>query len=375
MTSVSIIDYSFQYPILILSSVFFILLIFKKGTFPKLYFIDILAFIPLVIWTYGLFIAILYQNNYYGIIRNFAGILFYITYFMLIFWRISYRQLLTVLIRSSIIYVLIVLAYSDIGTYFGSGFKNYERDGLGVFRLYYSLGLAIFFPTLFIYSSNYIPTLKNDAKRLALVKKNPYMIFALLCCLAFSGSKGFYLGVLVILVIVFLLSIFRLMKTLRISLLAITFVVISVPFIISFYTEIVNKIGVIFLLEFDATHPRVIQREELISDFSFFGKGLGGVIEGYERDFLGYGFELSYLNIIHKFGIFSIFIFISFITPVFYSFYKIFVSTNKINSYLPLMLMIYLIPALGNPIIFAPISVLLHCIAIYLIRLKYIELK
>ena len=39
----------------------------------------------------------------------------------------------------------------------------------------------------------------------------------------------------------------------------------------------------------------------LIREFSPFGNGLGSSLEsGYARDNTGYGFELTYLNIIHK---------------------------------------------------------------------------
>ena len=105
-----------------------------------------------------------------------------------------------------------------------------------------------------------------------------------------------------------------------------------------------------------------------MGDFTLFGKGLGGVIPDYSRDALGYGFELSFYNIVHKFGIFSVFIFASYLAPIFYSLNEIFYRTSKIYSYLPLIFMLYLIPAFANPSIFAPVCVIMHCIALYFIR-------
>ena len=117
----------------------------------------------------------------------------------------------------------------------------------------------------------------------------------------------------------------------------------------------------------------MIQAKALIEDFTMFGKGLGAVVPNYSRDILGYGFELSYHNIVHKFGIISLFIFASFLTPVFYSLYKIFTRSSKIYSYLPLVFMLYLLPSWGNPTIFAPVSVILHCLTLYFIRLDKSE--
>ena len=149
----------------------------------------------------------------------------------------------------------------------------------------------------------------------------------------------------------------------------VTFAVFGLYFI----NEIISIVLSLGAMEFDASHPRVVQGKALIEDFTLFGKGLGGTVPNYSRDSLGYGFELSYHNIVHKFGVISLFIFGSFLLPIFYSLYSIFLRPNRVYSYLPLIFMLYLLPAWGNPMIFTPVSVVLHCLALYFIRRDKLE--
>ena len=167
------------------------------------------------------------------------------------------------------------------------------------------------------------------------------------------------------------MSIFYGIAKLRVRLFAIIGVFCSLVFMFYVRVEIGLVIDSIISMETATTHPRVIQAQALINDFTFFGKGLGGIVPGYSRDLLGYGFELSFHNIIHKFGIISIFMFASFLAPIFYSVQKIIYKSSSLYSYLPLVFMLYLFPASGNPTIFAPVSVILHCVALYLIRGNY----
>ena len=72
----------------------------------------------------------------------------------------------------------------------------------------------------------------------------------------------------------------------------------------------------------------------LIREFSPFGNGLGSSLEsGYARDNTGYGFELTYLNIIHKLGVFSMALFLYYLSTIILIVYRILHRKHLISSY------------------------------------------
>ncbi len=372
LTTISIIDISFQYPILICGTFIIIWMSALRGTWPKFEFIDLFAMFPLLAWFYGFSLGILNANNSVGVVRNFAGLLFYLFYFFMVFSRVSRSQLLSVLIKASIIYLIISLVLG-FNAFLNRDFISFDEYGTSSLRLYYSVGQFILIPTLFIFLAGSTPSLRLDFDRLALAKRNNLIIVGIIISLVSSGGKGIYLELIALSLVFMFLLIFRLAVNFSIGyrdlFISVTLMCLGLYFI----SEISTAISHIFALETNVNHPRVEQAKALIEDFTLFGKGLGSVVPGYSRDALGYGFELSYHNIIHKFGIISGFIFVSFIVPIFYSLYKIFLRTSEIYSYLPLIFMLYLLPSSGNPTVFAPVAVILHCLALYFIRLDKFE--
>ena len=109
LTTVSIIDISFQYPILIGGVILIIWMAALRGAWPRFKIIDFFALIPLIAWIYGFSLGIINGNNLTGVVRNFAGLLFYLVYFFMVFSGISRSKLLSVLINASIIYLIISL--------------------------------------------------------------------------------------------------------------------------------------------------------------------------------------------------------------------------------------------------------------------------
>jgi len=345
-------------------------MVYSRGKWPKFNFVDIFALIPLLTWLYGLSVGIINSNNVVGIVRNFAGMLFYITYFFMVFSRISRRTLITVLIKASLIYLVIALLFAIDSAMSREIVVFNDVSGTSSVRFYFSVGLYIFIPTLFIYLTLSNPMLRSSSEKFSWVKKNNFIVVGLLISIFLSGSKGAYLSVIILMLILWSLSLLYMMEKTVIRLYPLLGLVMVFFLIAYFQSEISMIFRTIFSAEFTSDHPRVVQGKKLIEDFTFFGKGLGAVVPGYSRDVLGYGFELSFHNIIHKFGIFSLFMFSSFLAPIFYSIYQIIYKTSNVYSYLPLIFMLYLIPAWGNPTIFATVSVLLHCTALYFTRLS-----
>lgn len=372
LTTISIIDISFQYPVLIAGVIVIMWLSALRGTWPKFELIDLVAIVLLFSWMYGFSVGIIKSNNLVGVVRNFAGLLFYLVYFFMVFSGITRSKLLTVLVRASIVYLIISLflgAYS----FLNRELLSFNEYGLSSIRFYFSTGQLILVPTLFIFLSGSSPVLRSDFDRLAIVKRNNFVIVGITLSLILSGGKGFYLELMSLFALFSALIFLRLITKGMLGFWSFFWLLTFAVFGIYFINEIISIVSYLGAMEFDASHPRVVQGKALIEDFTLFGKGLGGTVPNYSRDLLGYGFELSYHNIIHKFGIISLFVFGSFLIPIFYSLYSIFLRPNRVYSYLPLIFMLYLLPAWGNPTIFTPVSVVLHCLALYFIRRDKIE--
>ena len=372
LTTISIIDISFQYPVLIAGVIVIMWLSVLRGTWPKFELIDLVAIILLFSWMYGFSVGIIKSNNLVGVVRNFAGLLFYLVYFLMVFSGITRSKLLKVLVNASIVYLIISLTLGA-SNFLNNEMVAFDEHGTSSLRLYFSTGQLILIPTLFIFLSGSSVVLRSDFDRLAIVKRNNFVIVGIILSLILSGGKGFYLELISLSVLFFALFFLRFITKGMLSFWSFFWLVTFAVFGLYFINEIISIVLSLGAMEFDASHPRVVQGKALIEDFTWFGKGLGGTVPNYSRDTLGYGFELSYHNIVHKFGVISLFIFGSFLIPIFYSLHSIFLRPGKIYSYLPLIFMLYLLPSWGNPIIFAPVSVVLHCLALYFIRRDKLE--
>lgn len=119
--------------------------------------------------------------------------------------------------------------------------------------------------------------------------------------------------------------------------------------------------------------PREIRSEQtdaLLGDLELLGKGLGASIStGYKRDSRGYGFEQNYLNLVHKFGIFSFFIFFAYAVQltwyvrIWNSFKQQLFAVAGFAS-----LITGLIMGWGNPVLMSPIFVTIQCVSWYCLR-------
>jgi hypothetical protein len=133
--------------------------------------------------------------------------------------------------------------------------------------------------------------------------------------------------------------------------------------------EILDSILYTFSDEELSNSLRSEQFKYLVDEFSFLGSGLGSALKsGYARDDVSfYGFELNYLNIVHKLGVASLPLFASYAATVFLSLYRISKGYRLFESYFALGLMGYLIQGIGNPILLSPVTVLMHCMSIHVL--------
>ncbi|MNP29767.1 hypothetical protein D3C76_1228050 [compost metagenome] len=183
-------------------------------------------------------------------------------------------------------------------------------------------------------------------------------------------SKGFILVFLLMFALVFLEGYFSVLRSLTIgkNLLVLTFLVLIVGVLLLLFTDVYNVILFSFSSGEGSNSIRNEQFGYLVSEWSFSGAGLGSsLVSGYQRDETGYGFELTYINLINKLGLLSIPLFLSYASTVFFGFKFFFFDGKRVTGAWVLGLMAFLIPGAGNPLLLAPVFVFMHFIAIILI--------
>lgn len=370
LSTVGVSDLYFQYLFYFIFLIFllFYLLARKSISFPRMRYLCYLPAFSMLVWLYGLLLAIYNSVQFEAYSRNFAALLLYSFFYVLILIKPKLSALRNLLIWVAVIYALIsvlIIVGNNVGLY---NFDVQSEAGLGVFRLYYSIGtLCLFIPVMhlsFALAASSSSSIYNHGSLYGYGQFFDIMLWILFLSIIFlNGSKGYIASLFISHALFIFYRLVNLRWSQFLGNLLIVFVCLFVLTICYYHYE---SLQYILNLEFESKHPRSIQGAELIGDFSFFGHGLGASItSGYSRDELGYGFELSYHNIIHKFGIFSIIIFSVIFYPFFVSVANILLNRNLASSIFAFSLMIYVIPAYGNPFLISPITVIFNVLALY----------
>ncbi len=361
--------------------------------------VDFAPVLMLLVWFYGLLLGFFRQNVTEYVINNFAGMTVYLLYFLLIPYKNQSLRIIKILVTASLIVsgftIIFFILYFVIGvdwSFISNNplFGNLMLSGssTGQKRVFFT-GQAVIF-TLFTLSlyrilngKKFLSSLESDS----IFKKrsiNFTLFFISIISLFFlTASKGNLLGGIIIFILLPIVTLKlseitsqkrkNILKNLLIYLLV--FGVLAGVLLITGYSNIVS---VMFDKNDVANVDRYDQLGYLLKDLKIFGNGLGSVITGFTRnEDKPYGFELIYMNIIHKFGIFSIII----IGVYIYTLFKIIKLFRKdhLDIRIPLSAlgcMGFLFPAFGNPLLFSPQAVILHCVALYFIRTeeKYFDL-
>jgi hypothetical protein len=111
----------------------------------------------------------------------------------------------------------------------------------------------------------------------------------------------------------------------------------------------------------------------LINEITLAGSGLGSSLHsGYIRDYDSpYGFELTYLNLVHKLGFASIAIFLSYIVVIICALLSLMYKNKFWSGIFILGAMTYVILGYGNPVLLSPNFVLIHVMCIIIILNNY----
>ena len=303
-----------------------------------------------LLWLYGFSIATILNVPLENSSRNFFGFLIYFLYPFI--FNSSVRPITILSVICLAVLFLLFLAISSIFDMI-SIFKNLTTgESISHYRIFYNPLIFISFPIIsvglakIIYPKQtfYIPKIP---KHVGLLLSKSFVGVLIFVTVILSLSKGAFVILLILIFFIYLFSIVYSVINLRLTS---SLFLLSCFFICLLYSipqTFWDTLFFTFSSEESSNSIRAEQSRYLKQEFTFFGNGLGATLKsGYIRDNLGYGFELTYLNLIHKLGIFSIPLFI---------------------SYFCLGLMYFLVQGAANPILLAPMSVILHCCALHIL--------
>jgi hypothetical protein len=330
-------------------------------------------YLPLVLflcWVYGATLGIVNQIPVQDVFRNFAGLVVYLFFYALWLYRPKLSTVLVLLLSAVIVQVF----YGMLGSLqlLTSRASIMGLGSVSDLRAYYSTGLLLCFPLISAWlfaRNNYAnPDLKLPRVARALLKSK--VLFATMCyaVLIPAMSKGFMLAFGTLIAIYLAYLFFRSFRSVHYlaGLGLIVFLGIGVSLFLP--REFFELLFFSFSSQEASNAVRAQQLPELVSDLKVMGNGLGAPLaSGYARRTTAYGFELTYVNLLHKLGIFAVPLFLSYLLVLGTSLYRLFRGVKVLTSALALGCMMYMIPGIGNPILLAPHFVVLHCIAIYIL--------
>lgn len=336
-------------------------------------FIDFIPLIFICVWIYGVFVGLLRDIPNKYVFRNFAGMFVYSIYYIFVQQKLSFEIIKKVCLFTSFLGIPIIFyyVYSNLSSGVLANFIIGER------MIFCGLQLIIFIPFCIALGQFFFPINTRDTK----VFKSKFIILLVgvvtfFTSVIMSFSKGMILSSIAI---VSIIIITKALKSLNVkTVLYIGFFLLIISGIL-YYLDIFKLLGELFSGQEVSNATRNEQFNYIISDLTLWGRGLGAGLSNsnYIRaNDAPYAFELTYLNLIHKFGVISVPLFFSYIYT-FLLIIRVLGKSQKKNfaSLLCLGLMVYVFPSIGNPFLFSPLCVTLHCLTLIILRKELYEKK
>ena len=371
--SVGISNTTFQYVILMFLGLYFITR-FSRLRIVSMSLIDCIPLLMFCGWLYGVAIALIKGVDTENVFRHFFGMTIYLYYYAFIFSKSSNDYLYKAIVVAGLCNVIYALFFFVVWLMSDSVVNQpAEYSYSNRFRSYYSTGIMVIFPMLSCLLFTKLSGLFSYKEAMAGTYRGFWLIFviATFAIVFTTFSKGFILAYVFLLLGMILIFIFRsffVRKNYMSSWVIFCMICVFLGSLFIF-TEVGKEVKYMYSSKELSNNARNIQRQYLIDEYSIEGAGLGARLEsGYQRDSRGYGFETTYENVIHKFGVVSFFIFASLLFPLLISIKNIICFENPFYSSISFGLMLYLIPSIGNPMLFSPMFVLMHLLAIKFLR-------
>lgn len=333
-----------------------------------LFWIWILIFIS---WLLGVLIGLINGVDPKNVFRNFFGLVLYLIFPIMLIVSPSIKSLIIMIFLSGIIQ----MCYGFQRSYdlILNPALFYIEMSVSEMRSFYNPGFIVIFPLFVVGVAGQLLSKKyysyNYGKLVSALSNS--MIFSILTALALivpAMSKGYILATILLLLMIVFISIRYSIGAYRIHkhIIALFFLFGILLYVLpsNFYDYMIYT----YSSQEESNYIRSEQFGYIVSDLKIFGNGLGSSLgTGYERDPSGYGFELTYVNIVHKLGVLSIFLFSSYLITIFIAAIRILRKVYVFESIFVFGLMGYMIVGAGNPLLLSSSAVVLHCIAMYIL--------
>lgn len=329
--------------------------------------VDIIPAVFLFVWMLGVINGLLRDNGISNVLNNFVGMPFYLLYYL-----ITAQKKLTAEIVSRIVIFASIIA---------------SVENLVAFHLYRS-GHSVFWPisnirfnpeTCSIVMSGIcvLPlTLVAWSLWCIMHKSGRHRIWAIfllglstISCLYTTDSGGARVAFIAVAFFVIALSPCTNRDNAWYWIASVSFLLLVIAFGLSYELR-TGAVSSIFSSTTSGNSKRMYQFTMVGNRIKWFGNGLGALFDAYLSEQSNtYGIEVSYLNLVDKFGVLSLPLFWSYA----YTIVKEAISIIKIKELqeygvIAIGLLAYLFVALGNPVLFSPYNVTLHILSLFLLR-------
>ncbi|WP_418894051.1 hypothetical protein [Limibacterium fermenti] len=369
---------TYQYLIILIYSIFALsmTIINSNNVIRERLSIRYIDFIPLIficVWIYGVFIGLLRDIPNKYVFRNFAGMFVYSIYYIFVQQKLSFEIIKKACLFTSLLGIPVIFyyVYSNLSSGVLANFIIGER------MIFCGLQLIIFIPFCIAFGQFFFPINTQDTKFF----KNNFIILLVgtitfFTSVIMSFSKGMILSSISVVFIIVMTKVLKNFNVKNILYVGIFLLIISGML---YYLDLFKLLGELFSGQEVSNATRNEQSTYIISDLTFWGRGLGAGLSdsNYIRaDDAPYAFELTYLNLIHKFGVFSLPLFFSYIYT-FLLIIRVLGKSQRKNfvGLLCLGLMVYVFPSIGNPFLFSPLCVTLHCLTLIILKKELYEKK
>jgi len=320
----------------------------------------------LFVFIYGVILGLIYNNNINYIINNSAGfftlmfVLSYSKYFEIIFSG-TFIKVVAFTIFFQIIISLAFVVFTELKIYnsdnyvittFLGDFKG--GSSTGHFRMF-SVKTVV---SIYFFLILYIVELSKKNYFLSLI----YLICSFILVIILA-SKGMITGYIFLLFI----SIFFSKKSAKSYLFILLLIGSLLFFFIQF--DLLLLITATFDND-DIANANRLQQISYLFDSGFpFGRGFGALIqsEDFRSESSPYGFELSYFSYFHKFGLFILFFIVYPLYLFLNNIYRLVINRiSFIEFSIILFSFLYIMPSVGNPLLFHPYHTFMFVVPIIL---------
>ena len=329
----------------------------------RLIYFDVVPAIFIATWIYGIFLGFFMNNNATFVVANFAGMSLYVIYFIMVFAAVDTQKLVDNTFFAAVVNALYAYGFTFSILFFDG------RSYLLLLRMYYAPGLSVLAPFVSLMAMRLV--LGNRFSSVRKYKSLGWLLFFIIPYCVLSFSKGYFASTIFIVSIIVLLLVFFTTQSLRVSAVGLSLVTCWLLGLGAGWIFYSDELRYIFSQEQSGNSTRSEQMVYLMNETTFFGQGLGAVLEsGYVRnDAQPYGFELSYMSVLHKFGVFvGIIIWGLYALCLVIPLYKCLKNKHVYLSALAFGGMLFVVPSFGNPMLYSPVIVTLHCVVMYWIR-------